>query len=131
MVMLKRAVRHNHHKYAGEQRRCIRGHYSSVRLRHVQTARCYDRLPAAAASSQPARLPQLFVPDITLDPGNDVPEAVFLRLKAEAAAMPLWELTLRTALEMGVLVLAWQFTLGVIRALSRRGEQVSKDGAYT
>ena len=38
--------------------------------------------------------------------------------------MPLWELGLRSALEIGVLILLWQLALGITRALSRRGRQV-------
>lgn len=109
-------------KYAGEP--ISHSTNCSQCLKHWADQLC-DRHGPQAASSQAARLPQMFVPDITLEPGHQVSDAVYHQLRAEAAAMPLWELGLRTALELGVLILAWQAAQWVIRSISRRGKQVS------
>ena len=54
-----------------------------------------------------------------------MPASVLAKIRAEALAMPLWQLGLRTALEVGMQLVLWQIARSVIRGLSNRGQQVS------
>ena len=54
-----------------------------------------------------------------------MPIEAVAKLRAQALTMPLWELGVRTALEVGVILLAWQAARTIIKGLSTRGQQAS------
>ena len=88
----------------------------------IHTLPCRSRATPAAA--KPLVLAKLFLPDIAPGADPSLSEAAFARLRAEAIAMPLWELGIRTALEIAVLLIGWQVLTSVVKGLSNKGKQV-------
>ena len=55
-----------------------------------------------------------------------VSNEVLARTRAQALTMPLWELSVRAALEVGVILLVWQVAGSIIKGLSKKGQQVRR-----